>query len=90
VWRIAAAEGLRLLVVFGSLAAGRGTSESDLDIGVLAAEGRAAVAAVSRGRSGRHRAVRLATRSVGMTSLDREVVRRKLAHIAETLEALRP
>ena len=25
-----------------------------------------------------------------MTSLDREVVRRKLAHIAETLEALRP
>jgi len=46
--RIAAAEGLRLLVVFGSLAAGRGTSESDLDIGVLAAEGRAAVAAVER------------------------------------------
>jgi len=45
--RIAVSEGLRLLVVYGSLAAGRGTPESDLDIGVLA-EGRAAVAAVER------------------------------------------
>jgi len=44
---IAASPGLRLLVVFGSLAAGRGTSESDLDIGVLA-EGRGAVEAVER------------------------------------------
>jgi len=44
---IAALLGLRLLVVFGSLAAGRGTSESDLDIGVLA-EGRGAVEAVER------------------------------------------
>jgi len=44
---IAASLGLRLLVVFGSLAAGRGTSESDLDIGVLA-EGRGAVEAVER------------------------------------------
>ena len=32
---IAASLGLRLLVVFGSLAAGRGNSASDLDIGVL-------------------------------------------------------
>jgi predicted nucleotidyltransferase len=32
---IAASLGLRLLVVFGSLAAGRGNAGSDLDIGVL-------------------------------------------------------
>lgn len=32
---IAASLGLRLLVVFGSLAAGRGNAASDLDIGVL-------------------------------------------------------
>lgn len=44
---IAASLGLRLLVVYGSLAAGRGTSESDLDIGVLA-EGRGGVEAVER------------------------------------------
>lgn len=46
--RIAASEGVRLLVVYGSLAAGRGTPESDLDIGVLAEGGRAAVEAVER------------------------------------------
>lgn len=35
---MAASLGLRLLVVFGSLAAGRGTAASDLDIGVLGDE----------------------------------------------------
>ncbi|MEK7668441.1 MAG: HepT-like ribonuclease domain-containing protein, partial [Gemmatimonadota bacterium] len=85
---IAESLGLRLLVVFESLAAGRGNAASDLDIGVLS--GGVPATAVSRCRSGRHRAVRRGARGVAMTSLDREVVRRKLAHLAEALEALRP
>ena len=44
---IAASLGLRLLVVYGSLAAARGTPQSDLDIGVLG-DGYGAVEAVER------------------------------------------